>query len=170
MLIDTYLDQYHFNEFHSINVKGTPEEAYPLLLATEINSFLIETLFRLRGVSFYGAIKDMDKIGFVKLDEKVNEEILFGLISTSGWFNHCRIHFHPEEFKKHFTADHIKAVINFRTTTTGKGETTISTETRVLCNSKKIKIRFRIYWAFIAPFSRLIRRIMLKEIKRKIGK
>jgi hypothetical protein len=170
MLIDDYLKDYHFSEFHSIRVKGIPEEIYPLLLITEINSPLIKTLFRLRGVPFYGALKDIDKAGFVKLGENVNEEILFGIISTTGSFSQCRTAFHPEEFKKLSTPDHIKAVINFRTTASDIGETTISTETRVLCTGKKIKKVFRIYWLFVAPFSKLIRQAMLKEIKRKTEK
>ena len=51
MIIDEYLAFYDFNEYHKITVKETSEQAYPLMLSTDIRrSFLIKALFRLRGM------------------------------------------------------------------------------------------------------------------------
>ncbi|MFN2457897.1 MAG: hypothetical protein ABR502_06840 [Chitinophagaceae bacterium] len=171
MLIDEFLKHYHFHEYHSIVVKGIPEKVYPLLLNTSINnSFVIRTLFRLRGMPVTGAVKDIEQMGFVKLGEALNKEILFGIVSNSGMFSDCIIKLSPEEFKMYSTERHVKAVINFRTDAAGENETKISTETRVLCNGRKIKNQFRIYWTFVSPFSRLIRKAMLKEIKKNVEK
>ena len=49
-------------------------------------------------------------------------------------------------------------------------KTVLTTETRVRCVDPAGRWRFRIYWAFIRPFSGLIRLVMLRAIKRDAEK
>ena len=60
-----------------------------------------------------------------------------------------------------------KAVWNFSLVDLGANVTRLATETRVVCSDRASKIRFRLYWTLIAPFSGLIRRQVLRAIKRK---
>jgi hypothetical protein len=102
--------------------------------------------------------------------KKLVKEIVFGIISKTGTFSSCTPHFSPEEFINDTEPEHIKSVINFRLETINLKDSVISTETRVLCGSKRMKNKFRIYWFFVQPFSSLIRKMMLREIKKCILK
>ncbi len=168
MLIEEYLKEFDFKEYHELKVKGRPGEIYPLMLHTNINkSLLIKVLFRLRGMPpNSGLLKDMDKLGFIRLDEIVNEELLFGRVTISSTFSDCNPDISPAQFKLNSATGVIKAVINFRTVSIKDNETLVSTETRVRCSDKKTRNRFSIYWFFISPFSRLIRHLMLKQVRK----
>ncbi len=172
MLIDEYLKEFDFKEYHELKVKGTPGEIYALMLHTDISkSFVIKVLFRLRGMpAKTGLLKDMDKLGFIKLGEITNEELLFGRITTSSTFSNCNPDISPLQFKLNSSAGIIKAVLNFRTVPIEENETLVSTETRVRCSDKKTRNRFSIYWFFISPFSRLIRYFMLKRIREQCSR
>ncbi len=167
MLIDEYLKEFDFKEYDELKVKGTPREIYALMLQTDISkSFVIKVLFRFRGMpAISGLLKDMDKLGFIKLDEIIDEELLFGRVTTSSTFSDCNPDISPRQFKLDSSAGIIKAAINFRTVQLEENETLVSTETRVLCSDKKTRNRFSIYWFFISPFSRLIRHFMLRQIR-----
>ncbi|MEJ7829673.1 MAG: hypothetical protein WKF91_15795, partial [Segetibacter sp.] len=73
MLINEYLKEFDFKEYNELKVKGTPGEIYALMLHTDISkSFVIKVLFGLRGMPANSRLlKDMDKLGFIRLDEIV---------------------------------------------------------------------------------------------------
>lgn len=168
MLIDRFMPVFDFNEFHSKKVDIHPK-GYQLMLSTDFSkSFLIRYLFKFRGISPHVAtIHDFTKFGFVILDEMRGHEIILGMISTSSNFNRCRLRFTPEEFLNDKDPLHIKAVINLRISESNRFSF-ISTETRILCGSAEIKRKFRWYWIVVEPFSRLIRRQMLGQIKKQL--
>ena len=60
----------------------------------------------------------------------------------------------------------MRAVGNFRIMTTPSGSV-ISTETWVEADTFRADRAFRLYWAVIAPFSGLIRRVLLDAAKRR---
>ncbi len=60
----------------------------------------------------------------------------------------------------------MRAVGNFRSTTTPSGSV-ISTETWVETDTFRVARAFCLYWAVIAPFSGLIRRVLLDAAKRR---
>lgn len=168
MLIDKYLPKFHFSEYHFKRINHKSENIYQLMLQTDVNnSPIIKLLFRLRGMPPGGKINEMEKLGFTKLEEKNVEEIVYGMISTTWIFGQCLYVTTPEEFIIDQDPQHIKAVINFRVEENGYGST-ISTETRVLFGSSKMKRKFQIYWFFVQPFSKIIRRQILNIIKRSI--
>jgi hypothetical protein len=172
MLINHFLNNYDFNEKHSIKVKGIPQNVYPLLLNTNVGKpSLIRLLFKLRGLKGgVTRIKDIDKSGFIKLAEKPNEEILFGIATTSSTFSNCVEEISGEDFLSFSKAGSIRAVINFKTVQTSENTTVIFTETRVWCADNKTRNRFKIYWFFVSPFSRLIRNLVLLEIKKHVNR
>ena len=170
MLIDKYMRHFDFREHHFKKVKGQPENIYPLMKRTNLSgSFIINLLFKLKGIpAGITTINDLEKMGFIKLEENYGKEILFGIVTLSWMFNGCELKITPEEFIELNDKGYIKAVINFHITKENDDTTLLSTETRVLCTDESIRKKFRLYWLLISPFSRLIRRLMLKEIKNSI--
>lgn len=170
MLIDKYLPAYHFNEHHSIKVNGFVSGIYQKMLQCDFsNSSLIKFLFRLRGipVKVY-SIEHLTNMSFIKLDEEPGKEILFGIVTDNPMFNTCQSSISSKEFIQKVEVNMIKAVINFRLHGKSNSLHIISTETRVWCGSKAMKSKFKYYWFFIKPFSQLIRKLMLKQMKLQI--
>ncbi|XAZ82172.1 hypothetical protein A6C57_27995 (plasmid) [Fibrella sp. ES10-3-2-2] len=172
MLIDKYLPAYDFNELHSITVKATATGIYDKMLGCNVSrSFLIRFLFRVRGMSKpLRAIEQLTSLGFIKLDEQPGKEIVYGMITTSPTFDCCQPNFPPASFNQYTSASIIKAVINFQLQEQNNSTHIISTETRVWCGSSQMRARFRWYWFFVKPFSQLIRRSVLKQMKAQISK
>ncbi|QEC69261.1 hypothetical protein FRZ67_18815 [Panacibacter ginsenosidivorans] len=170
MLIDKYLPAYHFNEFHSIELNGFIDGIYHKMLQCDFsNSSLIKFLFRLKRMSknVY-TIEHLTKIGFVKLEEEPGKEILFGMVTDNPMFNTCQSNVSSKEFIQNSDDKIIKAVINFKLQDKSNSQHIISTETRVWCGSKAMKSKFKYYWFFVKPFSQLIRRSMLKQMRKQI--
>jgi len=67
-----------------------------------------------------------------------------------------------------FAIEHaeMRAAGNFRVMATPSGSV-LSTETWVQTSSSQADRAFRLYWAIIAPFSGLIRRVLLDAAKRR---
>ncbi|RYY47378.1 MAG: hypothetical protein EOO06_12575 [Chitinophagaceae bacterium] len=170
MLIDKYLPSYHFNEHHFIEVNGFISGIYEKMLHCNFsNSSLIKFLFRLRGMpkEVY-SIEHLTSMGFIKLDEEWGKEIVFGLVTDNPMFNTCQSNISSKAFLQKTDGNIIKAVINFKLKDKSNSQHIISTETRVWCGSKAMKSKFRYYWFFIKPFSQLIRKSMLKQMKKQI--
>jgi hypothetical protein len=62
----------------------------------------------------------------------------------------------------------LKIFWNFYFKSVSDNETVVSTETRILCLSAKVKRRFSVYWFFVRPFNGLIRLEILRLIKKKL--
>lgn len=170
MLIDKYLSSYHFNELHSIEINGFVNGIYQKMLQCDFsNSSLIKFLFRLRGMpkKVY-SIEHLTSMGFIKLDEEPGKEILYGMVTDNPMFNTCQSNVSSKEFLQINTGSIIKAVINFKLQDKSNSQHIISTETRVWCGSKAMKSKFKYYWFFIKPFSQLIRKSMLQQMKLQI--
>jgi hypothetical protein len=170
MLIETYLPNYHYREIHSINIISSSGDVYQQMINCDLSqSFVIRFLFWMRGMrQKLSTIKDISRLGFVKLDEKPGEEILFGIVSNRPTFSGCEIINSPSEFIKQSNDNIIKAVINLRVNSESPLNQFVSTETRVWCGSKKMKKGFQVYWFFVKPFSRIVRRLMLYQIKKQL--
>jgi hypothetical protein len=170
MLIDKYLSTYDFSEFHFITVNAPKAGIYEKMLHCDINrSFLIRALFKLRGMPRHlRTIEDLTKLGFVKLDEEPGGEIVYGIVANSSVFNSCQPDMSPDSFLQYTNASIIKAAINFHIKDYDNSTHQISTETRIWCGNSQMRSRFKLYWFFIKPFSQLIRKSMLKQMKLQI--
>ncbi|MBA2421833.1 MAG: hypothetical protein H0V61_01220 [Chitinophagales bacterium] len=169
-LIDTYLPRYHFKEFHKTEIKIPLINLFEKMVHSDLSrSSLIKFLFWIRGMptKIY-TVESLSDLGFVKLGEIPGEEILFGRITESAMFNNCHTNFSSSDFIQKSDPTIIKAVINFRTQNKCHLHNIISTETRVWCGSADMKSKFRIYWFVVKPFSQMIRKLMLSQIKKQI--
>ena len=177
MLIDEFLPDYDVVEHHAIDVDAPVDEAYQAVKKLDLaRSPVVLALLFARGLPtmFTGAVKPkrrlgLDEIvesGFVVLGEEPDRELVLGVVGkfwrpTSGF---RRIE--PGEFADFDAAGFAKAAWNFVVSERAERGSTVVTETRVLCTDDDARRRFSRYWWLIGPFSALIRRIMLREIKR----
>jgi hypothetical protein len=170
MLIDKYLPVYDFQEAHSIKIKVRSTETYEKMLHCDVSeSFLIRFLFGLRGIKINRyTISHIPEMGFIKLDEIPGQEIVYGMVTTSPMFNCCDPNSTPSMFLEKTQGAILKGVINFHLSNEDSSTQIISTETRIWCGTKKLRSKFRLYWFFVKPFSQLIRRSVLRQIKRYI--
>ncbi|HEV8080155.1 MAG TPA: hypothetical protein VGP43_05550 [Chitinophagaceae bacterium] len=147
-LIDKYLPEYTYNEYHKKIINASAKECF---LATKdldmAKSFISTSLMKLRGLP----TKEFRLQGFLK--------------------NMCFIYL-EEDIYKEFVIDasqqHLKMIWNFYFKEIDKNKTLVSTETRILCLTKRSKILFSLYWFFVKPFSGIIRIEMLRLIKTKV--
>jgi hypothetical protein len=131
-------------------------------------SRIVRLLFRLRGMPASSLRLDgMHRIGFRILADVPEREVVLGLIgrfwTPSGGL--CR--FDPVDFATFREPGWAKAVWGFRMTPIGADRTRLETETRVRCTDDASRRSFRLYWTVIRPFSGLIRRVALRQIRRE---
>ncbi len=163
-LIEKYLPEYTFKEYHEIVVNSSIENVYEIAKDFDLSkSKMIKCLFKIRGLptrrlNLQHFIND---IGFTSLEQIYTNEILIGFWSR---FKIVKIQNH-EDFVHNSISPWIKVVWNFQFEKIEENKTKVSTETRVLCVTKITKFTFGFYWLIIKPFSGLIRIQMLKIIK-----
>ena len=140
-LIDKYLPQFTFNEYHKTVMHTSAKDCF--LAARNLDmakSFLTKILMNLRGLpttdlTLQGFIKNF---GFTYLEENPYNEFVIDASQKN-----------------------INIIWNFYFEAIEENKTLASTETRILCLTKRSKYLFSLYWFFIKPFSGLIRFEML---------
>ena len=164
MLLDKYLPQYTYREYHKINVACSQETAYAAARNLDFStSKTIKFLFAARGLP----IRDLtlegfcNQVKFTFLEELPSEEFIIGFWAKT------RVERvpDPERFASDNQSRRLKVVWNFKIIEKKDGQAVVSTETRVLCLARITRFFFGIYWPIIRPFSGLIRIKMLKIIK-----
>ena len=166
--IDDYLPDYDFSEKHIIKIKSTPEQAFELIQTIDFSqSRLIHLLFWLRGLK-HARFEDFQD-NFCLLAMEPSREIALGLIGRPWQMQGGILPCSKEEFLAFSTPGYARMVWNF-TFEPVAHETSVSTETRILCTDNLSKRKFRIYWFFIKPFSGLIRTEMLRMLKVQLEK
>jgi hypothetical protein len=111
-------------------------------------------------------LRDLIAGGFILLGERPAEEILLGVVGRF-WTPLGGIkRMDAEAFRVFASPGYAKAVWNFSLSARAEVVTSLATETRVLCLDDASRRRFKLYWAFIAPFSGAIRMAALRSIKR----
>ncbi|PIE74775.1 MAG: hypothetical protein CSA18_03060 [Deltaproteobacteria bacterium] len=163
-LIDKYLPQYTFSEYHATMVKCPIENVYQIAKDVDLSkSKLITLLFKIRGLptkrlNLQSFIAD---IGFTNLEENYPYENLIGFW-TKGKVEKVPSH---KAFVSNSISPWLKAVWNFKFEAMDKGKTRVSTETRGLCVAPITRFTFGLYWSTIKPFSGMTRVKMLRIIK-----
>lgn len=135
------------------------------------NTALTNILFRLRGLSTNTvSLQTVLDAGFIVLDESRNEEFVLGLVGKFWTPTGCLQRMTPEQFTAFNEKGFAKAVWNFSFEKISENETRVSTETRVLCLDAASRRKFKVYWFFVGPFSRIIRREILTSIEHAVKK
>lgn len=168
-LLDEILPRYDISSVYSIRIKASPGQVFAVLQQGIPSGGLSKLLMTLRSVPrlLQGKKAFMKEDPFYRLREAQNRELVYGIIGQF-WKPVVRpIPIHSlEEFVDFHREGYCKAALNLKILAQDQKETLLSTETRVLGygdageNMKK-------YWRLIRPFSGLIRKELLRNVKAK---
>ena len=170
------LPQFDVVSHHEIEIAAPPERTWAALQEGDLaGSAVSKVLLALRGyglrarrVRAGGTIAErLQRFGFTKLVEVPGEELVFGLAGRFWRFDGGLERLAgPDDFRTFAKEGCVKAAWNLRVVESGPGTSRLTTETRVLCLGDGARRRFRLYWAFVGPFSGLIRRMLLRGVRR----
>ena len=160
MGIDEWLPVFDVGERHAIELAVPPEQALRLALAAPAApDAFIRVLFRLRGLRPSGSIHEFVSANGFTILEHTATTFVAGLIAprrsvspldAATWHQPSR-------------QGSVKVAVDFRAEARAAGSMLI-TETRVAATTAHALLVFRMYWLFIAPFSKLIRRRWLRTV------
>jgi hypothetical protein len=171
VLIDKWLHEYQVSSRYSVLVHASDDRVYGALkLANFSNLAIVRILMRLRGYKLdRGKTAELDTAKnerFLELERIPNREVVLGITGRFWRFDGGIVRgLTPETFADFHCHGCAKAVWSF-SLAPSNGDTEVTTETRVQTFGSAATLKFRAYWAVIGPFSGLIRRAMLREVKR----
>lgn len=180
MLIDSFAPNPDAVETHSIAIDATPDVVYRALWAADLGgSLTIKFLLGLRSLPEFVLHPDRSRrrnqkitlqtlidAGFGVLAEQPGRDIVLG-VSGKFWRPTGNLSpFNRADFDQPVPAGIARAVWNFSVQPSENDQTILSTETRVICGDSNSRRKFQAYWFFVRPFSGLIRRIMLKNVRK----
>ena len=178
MLLDDYIPFYDVGEHHEIMVRARPENIYPAFWQVDLSrSGLVKLLFEIRMIpsrlAFWAdrpkkntlKIEDLLDVGFILLAEDKPRELVLGLVGRF-WKPVPKIRdVPPEKFQDFNEHGYGKIGWNLFLEEADQGIMRVITQTRVRCLGLRPLMRFLPYWLAIRPFSGLIRKKMLIDIK-----
>jgi hypothetical protein len=163
--LDEFAPVFQFDEFHSTYISAPKDRVYEAIhevRPAEIRLF--QTLMRIR---FLAAPRDDRPIltsftasWFRPLADDP-AEIVFGRAAHGGTA------LPPEQFTTSLQAPAIRIVMNFHINEIDPTHCLLTTETRVYALGSNMLHGFAAYWRIIHPGSALIRRMWLRDIKRR---
>lgn len=171
-LIDHFLPEYDTSAAYSRIIPAPVELVYRALQECAFGQHpVIRFLFALRSFNVrceYGGVRlnDLGSTGFMMLGERPPDEIVIGVVGRF-WrpTGNIRKDVTPDAFPSFVERGYCKAAWNFRMMAIDGRRTQVVTETRVLAMDPKSRLRFRLYWTLVGPFSGLIRNLMLRELE-----
>jgi hypothetical protein len=170
MLIDQVLPKYDEREYHQIEISGDRTEVYETVRTLDFSdSFLIRTLFRMRGLPATATnLGGLLQVGFLLVDEIADAEFVLGLVGKFWTLRAQILHLDAVQYSEFSQRGYAKLAWNFAIRESAPGIVRLSTETRIVCTDDHSKSRFKLYWFLIGRFSGLTRREMLRGVKRKV--
>lgn len=173
MKIDELMPEYDVHTSHRVRIRASAKETWRALLASDLaGSLLVRILMsvrsgrilrRSRGRSLQERLAGT---GFLELASLPPQEIVIGL---AGRFwrpdGGRRFDLAPSDFVPFSRPGYAKVAWNFSIEPQGSA-CILATETRVKCYGPAAQQKFRAYWTVVKPFSGLIRRAMLEQVKR----
>ena len=182
MLIESFAQNADFSEVHSIEIAAAPDVAYRALWTADMGgSLIVKSLLALRSLPAFFlnprcpkdwsrkiTLQTLLESGFGRLAEAPGREVVLG-ITGPFWrpLGNTRP-FKLDDFSRPVPAGLARAVWNFSVQLGNTGQTVLSTETRITCGDDSARMKFRIYWMFVRPFSGLIRLIMLRAVRDEV--
>ena len=180
MLIDDFLPVYDVFERHGTAISAPPDKVYATVRTLDLAELpLVHWLMLLRGLpgrlfsrrntqerpdlTLDGLIES----GFILLGERPGHEILLGIVGRFWRPAGDPLRMPSERFREFEEPGYAKAVWSYSLTSESADLTRLTTETRVRCFDRGSRLRFRLYWTLVRPFSGLIRKEILRAVKKK---
>lgn len=166
MLLDQIIPNFDHAHLESTVVPGTPDVLFPIVRHADFGTtWATRLLYQIRGIpDFPSSIDGMIDRGFVLIGEDPPHEFVMGLAGQFWKRDGGAVQIAADDFASYAEHGHSIVVMNFLLAPRGSGRTRISTESRVRSNGAQAKASMRVYWSVIKPFSRFIRRQMLRSI------
>ena len=170
MLIEQVLPKYDKREYHQIDIRGDRKEVYQTVRTIDFSdSFVIRTLFRLRGLPPISTNLDgLLQVGFLLVHETRDEEFVLGLVGKFWTLRAEILKVNPAQYGEFNLRGYAKLAWNFAIQELAPGMVRLSTETRIACTDDRSRLRFKLYWALIGRFSGWTRKEMLRCVKRTV--
>jgi len=193
LLIDQFLPRFDVGVVHAGVFPAAP--AQRLAGATELDLFqtpLVRALIGIRGWPQRMAttlrrpttpaaleasrptfrFRDMVDLGWILLGEAPGREMVLGQVSRpwKGVAVSAHVPTTPEQFAGFEEPGFAKIAASIRVDPYGAHSSILTMETRVaVTDEASRRRRFRRYWLAIGPFSSLIRRMALRELRKELG-
>jgi len=173
-LMDEFLPTHDFGASYEIRINAPLSVVYKCLLRSDFNKlWIVRFLMTIRS----GKRPPRNRVpgdlpqrlqgtGFVILDDVPGEELVIG-VAGKFWRpdgGRC-LDLTAGDFGGFARAGYAKVAWNFRLRTKSPKCTVLSTETRIKCFGRAALWKFRFYWSLVGPFSGLIRKAILKQVK-----
>jgi len=171
MLLDRLMPHCDVFERHAITTTASPDRVYAALRTADFTAHpVVKALLALRGMARRpapalgaGAFR---RQGLFVIGDDPPRELVIGL-EGPFWQPACRLRtVNAATFAMPVTGNVARGAWNFFVEAMSDGRTRLSTETRVLCSDQS-RLKFRLYWLLVRPFSGLTRRFMLRSIRRE---
>jgi hypothetical protein len=173
-LIDELLPNHDFSAAYEIRIHAPTSVVHQRLLCSNFNEVwivrLLMTLRSGRRIPPNRVTSDLRQrlqgTGFVMLAEVPGEELVIG-VAGRFWRpdgGRC-LDLTAGHFAGFSRPGYAKVAWNFKLRTDSTESTVLSTETRIRCFGRTALWKFRLYWSLVGPFSGLIRKAILKQVK-----
>ena len=185
MLLDHHLPRYDVTETHAVVVDADTDLTWQAARGADLSqSTVVRALLELRSLpnrlrrTLNGqpgapgrpplTLDDMERAGFLLLDERSGHEIVFGAV-VQPWKAVTDDERAPpidaDGFATFDTPGYVKVAFNIRVEPYGSGRSLVTTETRTAATDSASLRLFSRYWLVVGPVSALIRRLMLRIVK-----
>jgi hypothetical protein len=177
-LIDEFLPNRDFSAAYKIRVNAPTSVVYECLLRSDFSQvWLGRLLMSLRSGKWMQRdrlVSDMRQRlkgkGFVVLAEIPDEELVIG-VAGRFWRpdgGRC-LELTADSFTNFSRPGYAKVAWNFKLRANSPESAVLSTETRIKCFGPAALWKFRLYWSLVGPFSGLMCKAILKEVKTEIS-
>jgi hypothetical protein len=173
-LIDKFLPDHDFSAVYEISINAPSSDVYECLLRSDFSElWLVRLLMSIRSGKWLSRNRIASNLrqrlqgtGFVILAEVPNEEIVIGVAGRFWRLDGGRcMELTAEDFAGFSHSGHAKVAWNFKLRAESPESALLSTETRIKCFGQAALWKFRIYWSVVGPFSGLIRKAILQQVK-----
>ena len=174
---DLYMDVFDVRSRDEIEVAASSEVTYRSVMDLDLaRSLPAAVLFAIRGLphlvtgkvrpSRSFRLQDVLDAGFVILEEDAPRGLVVGAVGKFWRLDSGIVRVTPDEFHSFDAPGFARAVLAFTVDELDRRRSLLATETRVACTDASARRKFSLYWRAIGPFSGMIRRIMLDQVKR----
>jgi hypothetical protein len=174
--VDRYLPAYDVRSQHTLDVDAPAPDTYRAARDLDLGrSIPVLVLFAIRALPriLTGktrptrslTLDSLSDLGFVMLED-TRDEIVMGAVGKFWRPDSGMVGVAPEDFRGFDEPGYAKGIMAFTVEELGGGGSVVATETRVHCTSPDARRKFLLYWRAIGPFSGVIRKLMLQEVKR----
>ncbi len=177
-LLDRFMPEYEVAERHSIRVTAPAEVTFEAAARLELEqSKVVRGLFKSRKFMLSGRQSQpvlpkpllawAETLGWGVLAKIPDREVVIGAVTRPWEPNVIFRSAPPGEFADFHEPGYVKIVWTMRSDPVSETESIARTETRVATTDPRARAKFRLYWSFLSPGIRLIRRVALAMVKKE---